>query len=74
MKKAIELTSHIIILSLVAVIFGALINDYAENHIGYSYITMQDKKGISIKCYTTNEGLFCKTKDGLVEVKQFGKR
>ena len=66
--------SHIIILLMVLTIFGALVNDYIKNHYGYEYIDFNDERGISSKCIMNEKGLFCKTKDGLLEVKQFGKR
>lgn len=74
MSEIIKTISNIIMLLILITIFGALIGSYIENHYGYEFITMQDERGISRKCYTNDKGLFCKTKDGLVEVKQFGKR
>lgn len=74
MNEFIRVASNIIILLILITIFGALISNYIENHYGYDFITMQDEHGISKKCYVNDKGLFCKTKDGLVEVKQFGKR
>lgn len=74
MNEIIRVISNIIILLILITIFGALIGSYIENHYGYDYITMKDERGISNKCYMNDKGLYCKTKDGLVEVKQFGKR
>jgi hypothetical protein len=74
LNEVIRVISNIIILLILITIFGALIVSYIENYYGYEFITMQDERGISRKCYANDKGLFCKTKDGLVEVKQFGKR
>ena len=46
----------------------------------YDYIDMNNNKGYSKKCYIAEEtdkrpqGLYCKTKKGYIEVKQFGNR
>ncbi len=74
MSEIIKTISNVIILLILITILGALISDYIENHYGYEFITMQDERGVSRKCYANDKGLFCKTKDGLVEVKQYGKR
>lgn len=74
MNEIIRVISNIIILLILITIFGALIGSYIENHYGYEYIDFNDERGISSKCIMNEKGLFCKAKDGLVEVKQFGKR
>ena len=74
MNDIIRVISDIIILLILITILVALISDHIENHYGYEYINFNDERGISGKCYVNDKGLFCKTKNGLVEVKQFGKR
>ena len=74
MNEVIKMISNIIICLIIVTIFGAIITKYIENHYGYEYLSMEDEFGISNKCYMNDKGLFCKTKGGLVEVKQFRKR
>lgn len=74
MNEIIKVISNLIILSMALTLCGAIITSYIDNHYGYDYITMNNKKGISSKCYANDKGLFCRVKGGLVEVKQFGKR
>lgn len=74
MNEAIRIVSNLIILSIILTILGAIISSYIENHYGYDYITMDDKRGIASKCYMNKKGIFCKINGGLVEVKQYGKR
>ena len=74
MEQYIKLGSKILLVMNVLLIVISMIYLYKRDYWGYSYITMNDKKGIASKCYVNDKGLFCKTKDGLVEVKQFGKR
>ena len=69
----IKIISKIIIFFTIILIV-ILITSYWERHRGYDYIDFDNNVEIARKCYMNDEGLFCKTKDGLVEVKQYGKR
>ena len=62
----------IMIAILILICIG--INYYDNHHYGYEYIDFNNKRAISSKCYANDEGLFCKTNGGLVDVKQYGKR
>ena len=74
MKGSIGFLFRLIIIDIIAVILIFSIYDYYKEHHGYKYISFKDEIGISRKCYINDKGLFCKTKNGLVEVKQFRKR
>lgn len=74
MNDVIRVVSNLIIISMILIIFVAVVGTYIENHYGYEYIDYDDNRAISRKCYMNDKGLFCKVKGGLVEVKQFGKR
>lgn len=62
------------IIIIVILILMCIGTNYYDNHYGYEYIDFNNKRAISSKCYANDEGLFCKTNGGLVDVKQFGKR
>lgn len=74
MNDITRIATNLIIISMVLIILGTAINSYIENHYGYEYITVNDEVGISTQCIMNDKGLFCKTKDGLVDVRQFRKR
>lgn len=74
MRDIIIFLSKAIILLMSFILIGAMLYNYNKNYYGYEYITLKDEFGIASKCYMNNNGLYCKTKDGLVDVKQYRKR
>lgn len=70
----IKIGSKILIILNVLVIVTAIIYVYKRDYWGYSYISMNDKKGIASKCYVAEKGLYCKNGKHFISVKQFGKR
>lgn len=73
-KEVVEIAGKLIIFGLLIIILITFVCNYYKEHHGYRYVTFKDEIGISRKCYINDDGLFCKIKGGLVEVKQFGKR
>ena len=67
-----SIKNYIIMIAILILI--CIGTNYYDNHHGYEYIDFNNKRAISSKCYANDEGLFCKTNGGLVDVKQFGKR
>lgn len=74
MKKFIEIGSKLIIICTVLMIISAFIYAYYIDYHGYAYISMNNDRGISNKCYANKKGLFCNSKRKVIEVKQYGKR
>lgn len=60
-------------LLLIAILFICFsFGIYNIFHKEYSYIDMNDNKGISKRCYMNDKGLFCDTNGQIIEVKQYG--
>ena len=74
MEQYIKLGSKILLVMNVLLIVISMIYLYKRDYWGYSYISMNDKKGIASKCYVNDKGLYCKDGKHLISVKQFGKR
>jgi len=74
MKGNIRFLLKLIIINITTIILMFSVYDYYKQHYGYRYISLVDEIGISKKCYVSHKGLFCKTKDGLIEVRQYEKR
>lgn len=69
-QRVIRIISILILASMLLLIIEGIIEKYCV----YEYIDFDNKKGTSRKCIMNDKGLFCDTKKGLIEVKQYGKR
>lgn len=74
MNDEIVMLCKMFIIFIVMILLSVAIYDYYKEHYGYEYVNFYDEHGISEKCVMNDDGLFCKTKGGLIGVKQFRKR